>query len=88
VSNFSTNVFLNIVFHAAMGRFQLESKLELPLFSGFTIVPFKIFILLLFLRHLLQVLLSVEVSSIAWLGKLITINSPGRATEEILTLNN
>ena len=24
--------------HAPMGRFQLESKLELPLFSGFTIV--------------------------------------------------
>ena len=26
-------MFLNIMFHAPMGRFQLESKLELPLFS-------------------------------------------------------
>ena len=25
---------LNIMFHAQMGRFQLESKLELPLTSG------------------------------------------------------
>ena len=24
------------MFHASMGRFQLESKLELPLISGFT----------------------------------------------------
>ena len=33
--------FLNIMFRAPMGRFQLESKLELPLFSGFTVVPFS-----------------------------------------------
>jgi hypothetical protein len=25
------------MFHAPMGRFQLESKLELPAFSGFTV---------------------------------------------------
>ena len=29
------------MFHAKIGRFQLESKLELPLFSGFTVVPFN-----------------------------------------------
>ena len=34
------SVFLNIMFYAPMGRFQLESKLELPLFSGFTVVLF------------------------------------------------
>ena len=27
-------MFLNIMFHAPMGRFQLESKLELTLFSS------------------------------------------------------
>ena len=31
-------MFLNTMFHAPMGRFQLEPKLELPLFSGFTVV--------------------------------------------------
>ena len=33
-------MFLNIMFHAQMGKFQLESKLELPLFLGLTIVLF------------------------------------------------
>ena len=31
----------NIMFHAQMGRFQLESKLELPLFTGFTAILFN-----------------------------------------------
>ena len=30
------------MFHAPLGRFQLESKLELPLFSGFTVVPIQL----------------------------------------------
>ena len=34
-------MFLNIMFHAPMGRFQLESKLELSLFAGFTVLPFN-----------------------------------------------
>ena len=29
------------MFHAPIRRFQLQSKLELPVFSGFTIVPFN-----------------------------------------------
>ena len=29
-------MFLNIMFYAPMGRFQLESKLKLPLILGFT----------------------------------------------------
>ena len=30
------------MFQAPKGRFQLESKLELPLFSGFTVAPFNL----------------------------------------------
>ena len=37
----SLQMFLNIMFHAPMERFQLESKFELPLFSGFTGIPFN-----------------------------------------------
>ena len=33
-------MLLNIMFETPMGRFELESKLNLPLFSGFTVVPF------------------------------------------------
>ena len=33
------SMFLNIMFHEPMVRFQLESKLELLLFTGFTVVP-------------------------------------------------
>ena len=33
------SMFLNIMFYAPMERFQLESELKLPLFSGFIIVP-------------------------------------------------
>jgi hypothetical protein len=35
------SMFLNIMFHAPMGRFQLDQNLELPLFSVFTVVPFN-----------------------------------------------
>ena len=35
------SIFLNIMFHTLMGRFQLELKLGLPLFSGFTVILFK-----------------------------------------------
>ena len=35
------NVFLNVMLLEPMERFQLELKLELPLFSGFTVVPFN-----------------------------------------------
>ena len=34
-------ILLNIMFHPPMGKFQLELKLELHLFSSFTIVLFK-----------------------------------------------
>ena len=37
----SEDMFSNIMFHAPMGRFHLGSKLELPLFSSFTVVPFN-----------------------------------------------
>jgi hypothetical protein len=38
---FNVKCFLNIMFQAPMGRFQLESNLKLPLLSGFTFVPFN-----------------------------------------------
>ena len=47
------------MFHAPMGRFQLQLKLELPLFSGFRPVQLVVFVLvslLSFLWHLRQVL--------------------------------
>jgi hypothetical protein len=37
---FLLSVLLNM-FYAPMGIFHLESTLELPLFSGFTVVPFN-----------------------------------------------
>ena len=33
------SMFLNVLFQALMGRFQLQSKLKLPLFSRFILVP-------------------------------------------------
>ena len=33
--------FPSNMFQAPMGRFQVGSELELPLFSGFTVVPFN-----------------------------------------------
>ena len=36
------SVVLNIMFQAPMGRFQLESKLKVPLFSGVIFFPFNL----------------------------------------------
>ena len=65
-------LFFNITFHVPMGRFQLESKLELTLFSGsssFTVVFVPVGFSS-FLRYLRLVLLDVEVSSVAQPGQL------------------
>ena len=35
------SMFLNTMFPALMGRFQLESKLKFPLFSSFTVILFS-----------------------------------------------
>ena len=39
--NIKVSMFLNIMFHAPMGRFQLDQNFELPLFSVFTVVQFN-----------------------------------------------
>ena len=66
---------LNIMLHAPMARFQLESKLNLSLLSGFTVVPASIF-MFLFCRPFVDIttlstgLVGVEVTSVSWLGQL------------------
>ena len=45
MSDYLAYVFLNIMFHAMMGRFQFESKLELPFIYRFYVVPFSFCVL-------------------------------------------
>ena len=75
------SMFLNIMFHTPMGRFQLDQNFELLLFSVVNVVPFNCVFFpvgLSFLLHLLQVLLGVEVSTVA---------RPGRPSVETSTPN-
>ena len=86
VVNIKTQVFsilLNIMFHAPMGRFQLELPFS-P--SSHSIVVFFPIGLSSLLRHFQQVLLGVEVSSVSWLGQL-TVNYPNQGTQETSTPN-
>ena len=69
------SMFLNIMYHTPMRRFQLESKFELPVFFRLHRRPIQIVVfvpvgLSSSLRHLWQVFVFVEVSSVTWLGQL------------------
>ena len=64
--------FLIIIFHAPMGKFQLESELKLPLFSGLTVVPFN------WLCWFCRPFVSIVTSSASLVGCFY----PGRVTEE------
>ena len=63
-------MFLNVMSHAPMGRFQLDQNFQLPLFSVFahSVVVFVPVGLSLLLQHLPQVLLGVKVSTVPSLG--------------------
>ena len=64
-------MLLNIMFHAPMGRFQLESIFLLPIFppSSHSMVVFFFPVGLSMLsQHSQRVLLGVEVFSVPWLG--------------------
>jgi hypothetical protein len=57
-----------------MGRFQLESKLKLPLFSGFTIVPFNFLYAFLYFCNIVgKSCWLLEVFSVSWTDGKISV---------------
>ena len=69
-SMYRRKILLNIMFHAPMGRFQLELIYYFNYFS--TVVPSNICVFLS-CRHIVVTktgLVGVEVSSVSWLGQL------------------
>ena len=68
-----TSILLNIMFHAPMGRFQLELIYYFTYFS--TVAPSSIFVCLscrpfVVITTLSTGLVGVEVTSVSWLGQL------------------